>query len=106
MMRASKRWISLYGLLLITLACFGVYNQQLYKHHNFLIERKEELNKEKTELRVLATKINGTLAVRSWAETRGMVSVAILPQEGVSAYIPVPSYQPPTTGLELSTVWR
>ena len=106
MMRASKRWISLYGLLLITLACLGVYNQQLYKHHNTLIELKETLNQQKTELRVIATKINGPLAVRQWAESKGMVSVAILPQEGVSAQIPVPSYQPPMTGLELSTVWR
>jgi hypothetical protein len=95
MIRASKRWISL-----------GVYNQQLYKHHNFLIERKEDLTKEKAELRVLASKINGPLTVRQWAEARGMVSVAILPQEGISAYIPIPSYQPPMTGLELSTVWR
>jgi hypothetical protein len=106
MIRASKRWISLYGLLLITLACLGVYNQQLYKHHNELIELKETLNKQKTELRVQATKINGPLAIRQWAQARGMVSVSILPQEGVRAHIPLPSYQPPMTGLELSTLWR
>lgn len=106
MIRASKRWIFLYGLLLITLACLGVYNQQLYLYHNTLIEHKEMLNQQKTELRVLATKINGPLAVRQWAEAKGMVPVSILPQEGISAYIPVPTYQPPATGLELSTVWR
>jgi DNA-binding MltR family transcriptional regulator len=84
----------------------GVYNQQLYKHHNNLIATKERLIKEKTELRVAANKINGNLPVIQWAKARGMVSVATLPQEGISAYIPLPSYQAPTTGLELSTVWR
>jgi DNA-binding MltR family transcriptional regulator len=106
MIRASKRWISLYALLMITLACLGVYNQDLYKKHNTLIETKEQLIKDKTELRVAANKINGKLPVIQWAKARGMVSVAVLPQEGISAYIPIPSYQPPTTGLELSTVWR
>jgi hypothetical protein len=106
MTRASKRWISVYGFLLITLACVGVYNQQLYFHHNTLIEQKDQLNKDKAELRVLATKINGRLAMIAWAKARGMVSTATLPQEGILAHIPLPSYQPPTTGLELSTVWR
>lgn len=106
MMRASKRWISLYSLLLVTLACLGVYNQTLYKHHNELIDLKERLSKEKTELRVAANTINGHLAVRQWAERHGMVSVTLLPQEGINANIPLPTYQPPTTGLELSTRWR
>ena len=106
MTRASKQWIGFYGLLLICLACVGVYNQQLYYQHNILIEQKDQLNKDKAELRVLATKINGRLAIISWAEARGMVSTATLTQEGVLANVPAPSYQPPTTGLELSTLWR
>jgi hypothetical protein len=106
MNRTSKRWISIYGVLLISLGFLGVFNQRLYYTHNILVERKDQLNKDKAELRVEATKVNGRLAVMAWAEARGMVSTATLPQEGVLANVPVPSYQPPTTGLELSTVWR
>ncbi len=103
---SAKRWLSLYFALLLGLAILGSYNQQLYRTHRALIDHKEELILQRTELRSRAAKIEGAKYVRAWAELRGMVPVTSLVKAGTISEGGAPRIEYPSSGLELFTSWR
>jgi hypothetical protein len=103
---ATKRWLSFYFALLLGLAVFGSYNQQVYKTHRALIEHKETLMLERTELGNEAGKIQGAIPVAQWAQANGMVRVTTLTRAGTVSEGGAPRVQPASSGLELLTLWQ
>ena len=106
MTRRVRNLMLLYIALLLGLAALGACNQGLYRSQADLIDQKEALNLQVSELRVAASQVNGTLAVRRWAYASGMVSAprAADTQQVVSRPAPLP--ETPETGLEVRTLWR
>ena len=106
MTRRVRNLMLLYVALLLGLAALGAGNQSLYRSQADLIDQKEALALQVTEMRVAASKVNGTLAVRQWAYKNGMVSAprAADTQQVVSRPAPLP--EQPETGLEVQTLWR
>ncbi len=103
---ATKRWLSFYFALLLGLAVFGSYNQELYRTHNALIEHKETLRAAQAELGNESSKITGAIPVAVWAEERGMVRGTTLTKAGSFEQGGAPRVQYPSSGLEMYTSWR
>lgn len=103
---STKRWLTLYFALLVGLAVFGSYNQQIYRTHRALIDHKEELILARTELRNESSKVTGAIPVAAWAEANGMVRVTTLTKAGTIQEGGAPRIQYPSSGVEMLTVWR
>jgi hypothetical protein len=103
---SAKRWLSFYFALLLGLAVLGSYNQQLFRTHRDLINYKDELIVQRTELRSLSSKITGPLPVAAWAEARGMVRVSGLSRAGTIPQGGAPEVQPSARGVEMFTTWQ
>jgi hypothetical protein len=103
---STKRWLSLYFALLLGLAVFGSYNQQVYKTHRALINHKEELILSRTELRNESGKITGAIPVARWAEANGMVRVTTLTKAGTIQEGGAPRVEQSSAGVEMFTLWR
>jgi hypothetical protein len=103
---SAKRWLSVYFALLLGLAVFGSYNQQLYSMHRALISHKEELVLARTELSNASNQITGAQPVQRWAEQNGMVRVTHLTKAGTVKQGGAPRTQPASAGVEMYTLWQ
>jgi hypothetical protein len=103
---STRRWLSFYFALLLGLAVIGSYNQQLYRTHSGLIERKEELMAQRTNLLSESGKITGAIPVGVWAEARGMVRATTLTRAGQISQGGAPHTEYLSSGLEMFTLWR
>lgn len=103
---STKRWLSLYFALLLGLAIFGSYNQQIYRTHRALIDHKEQLILSRTELSNESNKITGALPVQRWAEQNGMVRVTHLTKAGTIGQGGAPRVESTSSGVEMYTLWR
>jgi hypothetical protein len=103
---STKRWLTLYFALLLGLAIFGSYNQQLYRTHRTLIDHKEELILTRTELGNESGKITGAIPVAKWAEANGMVRGAALTKAGSYETGGAPYLEKSSLGVEMYTLWR
>ena len=106
MTRRVRNLMLLYTALLLGLAALGASNQGLYRSQANLIDQKEALNLQVTEMRVAASKVNGTIAVRKWAYANGMVSAPRAADTEQIVNRPAPLPETPETGLEVRTLWR
>ena len=106
MTRSSRNLLALYLSALLVLAYLGVQNQRGYVQHEHLLQQKRTLQAQLQGLRRDAARVNGTLAVRSWALNRGMVPApeALNIREVKAALAPKTVL--PHGKLEVYTLWR
>ena len=101
----TRRWLTVYLVLLLALSVLGASNQGLYAEREDLLHRKDALRLELSELRREAASISGALAVRQWAYAEGMVSATEL-ESLLVAPVSAPSVHLAEGGLEVKTLWR
>jgi hypothetical protein len=100
------RLVPLYAALLLALAGVGALNQARFSQEARLIDRKDELYAQITELRAAAALVQGPLAVSDWAREQGMVPTPDVSNIRHVAPFPAPRSEEPATGLEVRTAWR
>lgn len=104
--RRTKSLMMLYIILLIALAMIGSKNQKAYKLNYRLIDRKEELQVQVSDLRADVARYEGALSIRAWAKAKGMVPAPEARNYKHLAFTPAPEIKQPDTGLEIRTLWR
>lgn len=106
-MKRLRRYAMYYVVLLLVLAAMGANNQRLHSQQWRMIDEKEVLLLELSELRAAHGQHFGAPAVRDWAIARGMIAAP----EGASRQLvfarPAPELVVPTpqNELEISTHW-
>ena len=106
MNRATQNWALAYLALMLLLTVVGATNQGLYTTQTALIEEKEALQLEVSDLRATASYVSGTLAVRQWAYARGMVPATLAPSTHPVPASPAPDFSTAPDQLEIRTLWR
>jgi hypothetical protein len=106
-MKRLRRYAIYYVVLLLVLAAIGANNQRLHQQQWRMIDEKDVLLLELSELRAARAQFFGAPAVRNWALVRGMISAP----EGASRQLVVAKAAPdvyvliPQNELEISTRW-
>lgn len=106
MTKRTSRLMLVYIALVLALAALGAHNQTLYRQQWRLIDLKQQRQALAADLRAQAATVQGPLAVRHWALSRGMVAV---PQgrEALEVLPVAPPERPPAKGgLEIRTIWQ
>ncbi|MDQ3396397.1 MAG: hypothetical protein M3511_01280 [Deinococcota bacterium] len=102
----SKRLLLGYVGLVLVLAVLGAHNQALRAERVELMAVKSQLEGRRVELRAQAALVTSPMAVRAWAQGRGMVASTYVSETSQVASLHPPSMAVPETGLEIKTVWR
>lgn len=102
-----KAWVSLYIAVVLALAVVGANNRFLGRNQQAMIDQKENLRVELTELRGRAEAIRGPKAIRAFARARGMVPSSVITEKRQITPSPAPIVtRGMSTGLVLRTEWR
>jgi hypothetical protein len=106
-MKRLRRYGIYYVVLLLVLAAIGANNQQLHQQQWRMIDEKEVLLLELSELRSVHAQYFSAPAVRNWALARGMIAApegarrqTVLAQPAPEVVVPTPQNE-----LIISTRW-
>ncbi len=106
MTRSSRNLLALYLGALLALAYLGVQNQRGYYRHDYLLQQKRTLQAQLQGLRYDAASVSGTLAVRNWALTHGLVPAPEALNIREVRPAPAPNIALPHGKLEVYTLWH
>lgn len=106
-MKRLRRYGIYYVVLLLVLAAIGANNQQLHRQQWRMIDEKEVLLLELSELRAAHAQHFSAPAVRNWALTRGMIAAPEGARRQIVFARPAPEVAVPIPQNELviSTRW-
>lgn len=106
MIHPLSRPVLAFLAVMLLLAAAGSVHQRTRIERAELLATKNALVAEMGDLRTAANRVRGPRAVRAWALERGMIPAPENVDTLAVAPLAPPLPTPPSTGLEVTTVWR